>query len=205
MFSNPRKRRARRRYKNALMYANPRRKSRRRYRNVPAVLVANPRRRRRYRNAGMGDTLRRSMSIVLTTALPATIGGFALGFIDGKFLSSRSMVARTVGKILTALGIGVVGARFLGTTGTAVAVGTVIGSIGHEFGLKAAGGMVVSPASIAAKQDVKKLGEILAEDEQMRLSALEVGGGVVSYDGVPMALAQYAEESYMGDGEGDDY
>ena len=148
---NPRRRRRRR---------NPRRVSRRRRRNPSRRFY----RRARRRNPGLASLVRLGAKDIMIAAIPATIGGFAIGFIDSKFLGQLGTVARTAGKLLTAFLVGTVGKRWLGPVGSGIATGAILGTIGHEFGVRAAGGMV----AMTKKESVSQLIEQAATDAEMQ-------------------------------------
>lgn len=149
---NPSRRRRRRR--------NPRRVHHRRRRH-------NPRRvhhRRRRRNPGMGDMVRGGISSVALAAIPATLGSVAFSFIDAKFLGPYGTTVRNIAKLVFAALLGTVGRKWLGKTGSQVAMGAVIGTVGAEFGYKLAGGMVTT----SAKESVGALILQAANDGNMR-------------------------------------
>jgi hypothetical protein len=165
-----RKSRGKRRRRNpgALM-VNPRRRRRRARR-------ANPRRRhhRRRRNpGGLQRFAKAGLHDIMVAAVPATIGGLVIGFVDSKFLGTMGTIGRNIGKLLTAVMVGTLGRRFLGPVGTGVAMGAVLGTIGHEFGVKLGGGMV----AMTKGEGVRELVEMAATDAetQAELGALIEG------------------------------
>ena len=165
--------------------SNPKRRRRttkRRRRSNPGALMMNPKRRRRSRRrnpAGLKDTLGELTSI----ALPATVGGAAIGFVDSKFLGTSGFLIRTAGKVAVALGIGHFGKKMFGEVGSKVAMGAVLSTIGHEVGVKFGGGMV----AMNKAEGVNALIEAAAEDEQVA------------------ALIEAAEEGYDDGNMGSDF
>jgi hypothetical protein len=164
--------------------SNPRRR-----RRNPGALLVNPRRRRRrarnphrrqhhrrrrHRNPGLGNMLRGGLSSVALAAIPATLGAFAFSFLDAKFLGKTGTMVRNVAKLIFAGLLGTVGRNWLGRDGSNVAMGAVLGTIGAEFGVRAAGGLVaMNPA-----ESLKELVLQAANDGEMQaqLGALIDGG-----------------------------
>jgi hypothetical protein len=176
--------------KGATSMATKRRKSKRRRRSNPSALLVNPRRRRhkrrnprrrshrrRRRNPGnIGNLIRGGLSSVALAAIPATLGAFAFSFLDAKFLGPAGTVVRNVAKVIFAGMLGTMGRNWLGKDGSLVAMGAVLGTIGAEFGVKAAGGLVaMNPA-----ESLKELVLQAANDGEMQqqLGALIEGGGL---------------------------
>lgn len=151
-------------------------------RRNPGALLVNPSRRRRgrirrhrgrRRNPGLMSAAKEGVMLVLKSAIPAVVGGALLGFADAKFLGTRGMVIRLVGKGVLATVAGVAGRRFLGREAAAVAVGAVLGSIGSEIGIKLAGGIVAG----TKKEGLKELISDPGDDEEVRdaMAALTEG------------------------------
>lgn len=118
--------------------------------------------------------LRGGLSAVALAAIPALAGSFAFSFLDAKFLGSTGVMIRNVAKLIFAGLLGTVGRTWLGRDGANVAIGAVLGTIGAEFGVKAAGGMVaMNPA-----ESIKELVLQAANDGEMQqqLGALIEGG-----------------------------
>jgi hypothetical protein len=158
-------------------------------------------RRRRRNPGGFQRSAKRGIGLVLKTALPSIAAGFVFGFIDGKFTAGKGPVVRTVVKILSAMVIGLGAGKVWGDVGAAVATGTILGTVGHEFGLRVAGGMPV----MSKKEGVKELIAMAADDVDVRAELGALANEAV-YDGVnmgafggPTTLAEYAE---MSDEEG---
>lgn len=131
--------------------------------------------------------------MVLKTALPATLGGLVLGLVDAKFLGEAGTVARTAVKVIMGTLFGGFSAKFLGESGAAAATAVVMGSIGHEFGLRLGGGLVAR----SSKEGVHELVQMAAMDAEVRgeLEGLVTDGAAVSYDGTVMAdsLSDYEQ------------
>lgn len=164
---NPRrKRRSRRRSRRR----NPHRRRRRN------ALVINPRRgrRRRRRNPGIAGFARQGMKDIVMAAIPATIGGIVIGLVDSKLLGPMGTIGRTIGKLVTAVLVAAVGRRWLGPMGTGVAMGAILGTIGHEVGIRLGGGVV----AVTKKEGVQELVEMAATDAevQAQLQGLVEGG-----------------------------
>jgi hypothetical protein len=178
---NPSRRRRRRR--------NPRRVHHRRRRNPRRV-----HHRRRRRNPGVGDMVRGGISSVALAAIPATLGSVAFSFIDAKFLGPYGTTVRNIAKLVFAALLGTVGRKWLGKTGSQVAMGAVIGTVGAEFGYKLAGGMVTT----SAKESVGALILQAANDGNMRneLGALVDASGTASAR--PRSSRQRIRRSHAG-------
>jgi hypothetical protein len=163
---NPTRRRKRRRSRrrNALV-VNPRRRRRARRRN--------PGYRRRRRNPGIAGFARQGMRDIVMAAIPATIGGIVIGLMDAKLLGPMGTIGRTVGKIVTAVIVAAVGRKWLGPMGTGVAMGAILGTIGHEVGIRLGGGILAT----SKKEGIKELVEMAATDAetQAELGALIEG------------------------------
>jgi len=171
--------------------AKRRKKSTRRRRRNPGALLVNPRRRRRARrsnprrrhhrrarrrNPGLGNSLRGGLKAVALAAIPALAGSFAFSFIDAKFLGKTGTMVRNLAKLVFAGLLGTIGRTWLGRDGANVAIGAVLGTIGAEFGVKAAGGLVaMNPA-----ESLKELVLQAANDGEMQaqLGALLEGNGL---------------------------
>lgn len=166
-----RKSRGKRRRRNpgALM-VNPRRRRRRRARR------SNPRRRhhRRRRNPGIGAYAKSALHDVMIAAIPATIGGIVIGFADAKLLGPLGTIGRNVGKLVLMAGLAALLRKRLGPVGTGVMSGAILGTIGHEVGVRLGGGMV----TMTKREGVRELVEMAATDAetQAELGALVDGG-----------------------------
>ncbi len=167
-----RKSRGRRRRRNpgALM-VNPRRRRRRRARR------SNPRRRhhRRRRNPGIGSYAKQGIKDIAIAAIPATLGGILIGFVDAKLLGPMGTIGRNIGKLLVTAGAAALLRKKLGPVGTGVMTGAILGTIGHEFGVRLGGGMV----TMTKREGVRELVEMAATDAetQQELGALVEGEG----------------------------
>ena len=106
-------------------------------------------------------------------AIPATIGGVIIGLMDAKLLGPLGTVGRTLGKVVTAVLVAAIGRRWLGPMGTGVAMGAILGTIGHEVGIRLGGGIVAT----SKKEGVRELVEMAATDAetQAELGALIEG------------------------------
>jgi hypothetical protein len=142
---------------------------------------------------------------IMLAAIPATIGGFVIGFVDSKFLGAAGTVARTLGKLVTAFVVGSLGKRWgLGQTGAGIAMGAILGTIGHEFGVKAGGGMI----AMTKKEGVSELiaGAAYDAEVQAELGALiedgELEGSVA--DGYQADLMGGGKNPYAAALEGED-
>lgn len=167
-----------------------RRGKRRRRRNPGALLVnpsrrrrsrrrrTNPSRRRRRRNPGFGGYAKQGLRDIMMAAIPATLGGIVIGFVDSKFLGTAGTIGRNVGKLLTAVVVAALARKKLGPVGTGVALGAVLGTIGHEVGVRLGGGMV----TMTKREGVKELVEMAATDAetQAELGALIEGEDEIS-------------------------
>jgi hypothetical protein len=110
----------------------------------------------------------------MVAAIPATLGGVVIGFMDSKFLGPLGTIGRMVGKILTAVVVAAVGRKWLGPVGTGVAMGAILGTVGSEIGVRLGGGMV----AMTKREGVQELVEMAATDAQTQaeLGALIEGG-----------------------------
>lgn len=145
--------------------SNPKKRRRtytRRRRSNPGAYMMNPRKRRR-RSRRRNPSLKSTLGDLMGIALPATVGGAAIGFIDSKFLGTSGFMIRTAGKVAVALGIGHFGKKMFGDVGSKVAMGAVLSTIGHEVGVKFGGGMI----SMTKEEGVEALIEMAAEDEEV--------------------------------------
>lgn len=127
--------------------------------------------------------------MVIKTTIPASIGGLVLGLVDAKLPSG--VVGRTIVKaVIGALWGGFMG-RFLGEAGAAAGVATVMGSIGHEFGLRLGGGIVTT----TKKEGVKELVEMAADDAEIQGHLAALATEDVSYDGTRLvsSLGDYEQ------------
>lgn len=204
--------------------ATKKKRGKRRRRRNPGALLVNPRKRRRSkrrsggrgrrrarrRNPGIGAYARAGLRDIVTAAIPATIGGLAIGFIDSKFLGSQGTIARNIGKVLTAVALAALGRKWFGPVGTGVALGAVLGTIGHEVGVRLGGGMV----AMSKTEGVRELVAMAATDDetQRELGALIEGGDFATearnyeaaLEGIPPEYSDLADaDSEMGD-EGSD-
>jgi hypothetical protein len=188
-----RKSRGRRRRRNpgALM-VNPRRRRRRRARR------SNPRRRhhRRRRNPGIGAYAKQGIRDIAIAAIPATLGGILIGFVDAKLLGPMGTIGRNIGKLLVTAGAAALLRKKLGPVGTGVMTGAILGTIGHEFGVRIGGGMV----TMTKREGVRELVEMAATDAetQAELGALVEGEGGDSIDGEFKSAAADYEEALAG-------
>ena len=71
-----------------------RRRTRSRRRRNPGALLVNPKRRRYRRTRRRNPSGKGLVSKLLRVAIPATIGGGVLGFIDSKFLGTSGVMIR---------------------------------------------------------------------------------------------------------------
>lgn len=120
--------------------------------------------------------VRGGLSTIVIAAVPAVVGAAGFSFLDAKFLGPYGVAIRNAAKLAFAAILGTVGRRYLGKTGSSVAVGAVLGSMGAELGIKLAGGMVTT----SQKESVGALITQAAYDGNMRhaLGALvDAGGG----------------------------
>lgn len=115
----------------ALVVNPSRRHMRRRPKRAHNVLV-NPRHRRRRRNPGGG--IMATVREVGGVAIPAVGAGLALGFVDAKFLSTRSGIVRTGAKVAMAVALGMFGRRFMGDRAVTAGMGAILGTTGYEMG-----------------------------------------------------------------------
>lgn len=166
---------------------NPRRRRRRARRR-------NPHRRRR-RNPGIGSYAKQGFKDIAIAAIPATIGGILIGFIDAKLLGPLGTIGRNVGKLLVTAGAAALLRKKLGPGGTGVMTGAILGTIGHEFGVRLGGGMV----TMTKREGVRELVEMAATDAetQAELGAL-VEGGDDSIEGEFSNAAKDYEEALAG-------
>lgn len=210
MATKRRKSRGKRRRRNpgALM-VNPRRRRRRRARR------SNPRRRRR-RNPGISGYAKQGLRDIMIAAIPATIGGVVMGFADAKLLGPLGTIGRNVGKLILTAGLAALLRKRLGPVGTGVMSGAILGTIGHEVGVRLGGGMV----TMTKREGVRELVEMAATDAetQQELSALVDGDDQVEgfkdeasdYEqalagGIPPEYAALADGEDVGDEmEGED-
>lgn len=88
------------------------------------------------------NLVRGGLKDVMLAAIPATIGGLAIGFVDAKMIGRGGALVRNLVKVVTAIVVGTMGRRWLGPTGSGIAMGAILGTIGHEYGIKLGGGMV---------------------------------------------------------------
>lgn len=131
------------------IYKNPRRRRR-----------SNGGRRRRSNPAFIGRLL--DFKALLGPAIAGAAAGAVAGFADTKFLSRFGVVGRSLAKIAVAA---VGGAVLRKKPALASAfIGGVTATIGYDFAMKAAGG-VVAPTSAAAAADVKAgMGDLAITD-----------------------------------------
>lgn len=153
--------------------------------------------------------IRGSGKALLLAALPATIGGFAMGFIDSKFLGTQGTMVRTAAKLVVAGLFGTVGRKYLGPMGSGIAMGAILGSIGTEFGVKAGGGMI----AMTKREGVQELiaGAAYDQEVQAELGALiegEDGSAGASYQNALTGTVMDNYSSALGDdsyGDGEEY
>jgi hypothetical protein len=156
----------------------------------------NPRRRRfhaRRRNPGMGGLVAAGKAAIGAAlfSVPAT---FVAGFVDSKWLSSSSILIRTGVKLGLAAVAGIV---FRSNAARAnAAMGGILGTIGYEFGVRAAGG-VVAGASLASKaagvsalvtEDPRAMGVLVDAMHGMGLqldTGVSLGAGTALDSGLP--------------------
>lgn len=174
----------RRRNPRAVVMTNPRR---RRRRSSTRSRRMNPRRRRRMfhrrrRNPGMGGGgIKTALKAVFMTGIPALAAGGVSGFIDSKFLSTKSAIVRILAKVGEAAAIAMLFRRRPAMA--FAAMGGVLGSIGYEQGVSFAGGAIVgaSPAAKAAgvaalvTEDPRAMGVLV---ESMRGMGLQLDNNV---------------------------
>src|SRR5687767_296888 len=183
-----------------------RRKSRgRRRRRNPGALMVNPRRRkrrarrsnprRRRRRNGIGSYARAGLKDIAIAAIPATLGGILIGFVDAKLLGPLGTIGRNIGKLLVAAGGAALLRKKLGPAGTGVFLGSIVGTIGHEFGVRLGGGMV----TMTKREGVRELVEMAATDAetQAELGAL-VDGADDGIEGEFSNAAKDYEEALAG-------
>ncbi len=152
-----RRRRTRGRRRAAVIMVNPRRRRRThaRRRRGPAHHYRSRRRHSRRRNPGMGGGVKGALKSVFMTAIPALGGGFVANFIDAKFLADKNIVIRILAKVAQAA---LAGVMFRSRPVIAYAtMGSIIGSVGGDFGTRMAGGVVVGATPIAKAQGVAAL------------------------------------------------
>jgi hypothetical protein len=195
-----RRRRRRAAPRRAYRRAAPRRiyrTSRRRRGGGQVVVVMNPRRRRaRITNPGRRVRFRRHnpggvggiISSVLGAGIPALLAGGATGFVDAKFLSSMSPIARIGSKVALAAAIGLALRKRPALAGAAMA--GVIGTLGYETGVRVGGGVVATSKPEAMSQ----LGILINEDPRARgeLGAYYSNMGAL----VPSSAAAITTPSY---------
>lgn len=127
------------------------------------------------------------------TAIPATVGGIIIGVIDSKLLGPMGTIGRVAGKLVTAVLVAAIGRRWLGPMGTGVAMGAILGTIGHEVGIRLGGGIVAT----SKKEGVQELVEMAATDAEVQaeLGALVEGG--MGDESTATAVSSY-ERAIMG-------
>lgn len=184
-----------------------RRKSRgRRRRRNPGALMVNPRRRRRRvrrrnphrrrrRNPGIGSYAKQGLKDIAIAAIPATLGGILIGFVDAKLLGPLGTIGRNIGKLIVAAGGAALLRKRLGPVGTGVFMGSIVGTMGHEFGVRLGGGMV----TMTKREGVRELVEMAATDAetQAELGAL-VDGADDGIEGEFSSAAKDYEEALAG-------
>jgi hypothetical protein len=87
---------------------------------------------------------------LVRTGLPAVAAGAAIGFVDSKFLSDKPMLVRVGGKVALAA---VTGLLFRRRADVAhVAMASILGTLGYEGGVRAAGGVVAASKAAGMQQ-----------------------------------------------------
>jgi hypothetical protein len=135
----------------------------------------------------------------MVAAIPATVGGIVIGFLDSKLLGTQGTIVRNVGKVMTAILVSTIGRRWLGATGSGIAMGAILGTIGHEVGVRLGGGMV----TMTKREGVRELVEMAATDAetQAELGALiedeggdQIEGAVSDYEAAIEGKASLPKE-----------
>lgn len=143
----------------------------------------------------------------MIAAIPATIGGVVIGFADAKLLGPLGTIGRNVGKLVLMAGLAALLRKKLGPVGTGVMSGAILGTIGHEVGVRLGGGMV----TMTKREGVRELVEMAATDAetQNELSALvdgpdELEGFTENANEYEQALAGGIPPEYSDLADGDD-
>jgi len=150
-----RRKRRRRARRAAVIMMNPRRRRRRHSR-----ARFHPRRRRRHHvrrriNPGMGGGIKGALKNAFMVGVPAIGAGFVSNFVDAKWLSDKHVVIRMGAKLVEAT---LAGLFFRRRPVIAFAsMGAILGSIGGEFGVRAAGGVVVGSSPVSKGQGAAAL------------------------------------------------
>jgi hypothetical protein len=136
-------------------------------------------------------SLKKGLGVVARTALPAALGGLLLGFLDAKVLSKSAggLGVRTGIKVLLGTLIGAFSGRLLGEAGAAAATATIMGSVGHEFGVRLGGGVV----AINKLAGMHELIAMAQEDGEVQAELSALATGNPTYDGARMinSLSEY--------------
>jgi hypothetical protein len=132
-------------------------------------------------------------------ALPALGAGFLGNFVESKFLGSKSMPIRAIGRGVMAVAAGVLLRKNPGAAGAAM--GALLGPVGGELGTKMGGGLTVHSTSSPAA--VKGLAEAIAGEEDMAALlqselqgfgvVLQASGGELGHDGAEIDAMAEAE------------
>ena len=170
----------------AALIANPRRRRRGAKRRRNVLVSTNPRRRRR-RNPGFN--VGGIVSQVMREAIPATIAGAVVGFIDAK-VAGRSALISYGTKVALAIVGQAVGHKLPMGIGSAI-TSAAFASIGYGFGIKMGGGVVAGSKEATAKE----LAAMAAEDGEMA----SILGAELAGMGVLVGMGEEGDPGVMGD------